>query len=89
MVLAWALPRPEDVPNVLPRFDLGVDPEHIGHPHRPRRDRKAAGAAPPGQGDHAPRSIVSSGRRDAGAARSCWNVIVGRLSARWPMSISI
>ena len=32
MVLAWALPRPEDVPNVLPRFDLGVDPEHIGHP---------------------------------------------------------
>ncbi len=30
--IVWALPRPEDAPDVLPRFDLGVNPEHIGHP---------------------------------------------------------
>ncbi len=31
--IVWALPRPEDAPNVLPRLDLGVAPEAIAHPH--------------------------------------------------------
>ena len=31
--LVWALPRSEEVPDALPRLDLGVDPEAIGNPH--------------------------------------------------------
>lgn len=30
--IIWALPRAEDDPEHLPRLDLGVDVEHIGHP---------------------------------------------------------
>lgn len=30
--IVWDLPRPADAPDALPRFDLGVDPEHIGQP---------------------------------------------------------
>ena len=31
--LVWALPRSEDEPDALPRLDIGVDPEAIGHLH--------------------------------------------------------
>lgn len=31
--IVWALPRAEDAPEALPRFDLGVDPATIAHPH--------------------------------------------------------
>jgi ATP-dependent exoDNAse (exonuclease V) beta subunit len=30
--IVWALPRPEDDPDALPRVDLGVDPEAVQHP---------------------------------------------------------
>lgn len=30
--IVWALPRAEDDPDALPRFDLGVDPEVVQHP---------------------------------------------------------
>src|SRR3546814_9693587 len=30
--IVWALPRTEDDPDALPRFDLGVDPEAVQHP---------------------------------------------------------
>ena len=30
--IVWNLPRSPDAPDALPRFDLGVDPEHIGQP---------------------------------------------------------
>jgi ATP-dependent exoDNAse (exonuclease V) beta subunit len=30
--IVWDLPRSADAPDALPRFDLGVDPEHIGQP---------------------------------------------------------
>jgi exodeoxyribonuclease-5 len=30
--IVWSLPRPEDAPDALPRLDLGVDPQLIGHP---------------------------------------------------------
>jgi ATP-dependent exoDNAse (exonuclease V) beta subunit len=30
--IVWALPRSEDVPDALPRLDLGVDPAAIPHP---------------------------------------------------------
>jgi ATP-dependent exoDNAse (exonuclease V) beta subunit len=30
--IVWDLPRPADATDALPRFDLGVDPEHIGQP---------------------------------------------------------
>jgi exodeoxyribonuclease-5 len=31
--IVWALPRPEDTPDTLPRLDLGVAPENIAHSH--------------------------------------------------------
>jgi len=31
--IVWALPRREDALDAIPRFDLGVDPEHIVHPY--------------------------------------------------------
>lgn len=31
--VVWALPRPEEAPEALPRFDLGVEPEAIANPH--------------------------------------------------------
>lgn len=31
--IVWALPRPEDAPDALPRLDLGVAPETVAHPH--------------------------------------------------------
>jgi len=30
--IVWDLPRSADAPDALPRFDLGIDPEHIGQP---------------------------------------------------------
>ena len=31
--VVWALPRPDDTPDELPRLDLGVAPDTVAHGH--------------------------------------------------------